>query len=293
MTRRALLVINPGAGRHPHVDAMGPLLPVLDAAGIAVEIAQSAPDASDLAAIARRAVTERFDAVIAAGGDHTVQLIAREILDTDVVLGILPFGSFMNIAKGLRIPLDPAEAAGVIARGHVRRADAGEVNGQIFFESAGIGLDAEVFGAARAAERGRWRGAWRRAVRWATQGTHTIRIEGATRRFQYRALQAIVLNSPFYTWSFPMVGGDMHDGLLEIAIFPRMDRLALLRSLISLATSGRHETAPIVLREATARISADEPLPIQADTHLAGTLPATFRCRAGAFAVYVPDTLGR
>jgi diacylglycerol kinase family enzyme len=288
VTRRALVVINPGAGRHPHADAVRSLLPVLEGGDIAVEIAQSAPDASDLSAIARRAVTERFDAVIAVGGDHTVQLIAREIIDTDVVLGILPFGSFMNITKGLRIPLDPAGAASVIARGHVRRADVGEVNSQVFFESAGIGLDAEVFGAARAAERGRWRGAWRRAVRWATQETHSIRIEGRS-RVAYRALQVIVLNSPFYTWSFPMVGGDMHDGLLEIAVFPRMGRLALLGSLLRLATSGRHETAPIVLREASARISADMPLPIQADTRMAGTLPATFRCRAGAFAVYVPE----
>ena len=253
-----------------------------------VELVESAPDASDLPALARRAVAERYDAVITVGGDHTVQLVARELLDTDVVLGILPFGTYMNITKGLRLPLDPAAAAAVIARGHARRADVGEVNGHVFFESAGIGLDAEVFGAAHAAERGRWRGAWRRAVRWATQGTHGIRIQGERADVRYRALQAIVLNSPFYTWSFPMVtGGDMHDGLLEIAIFPRMGRLALLRSLLRLATSGRHESAPIVLRESSVRITADGPLPIQADTHLAGTLPATFRCRAGAFAVYV------
>ena len=287
--RRALVVINPGAGKHPNAERARPALAVLEAAGMQLELAAAAADGSHVEEIARRAVPESFDSVVAVGGDHTVQLAARGILGTGVVLGILPFGTYMNITKGLRIPLDPAEAAGVIARGHVRRADVGEVDGQVFFESAGIGLDAEVFGAARAAERGRWRGAWRRAVRWATQGTHRIRIEGERTQVEYRALQVIVLNSPFYTWSFPMVGGDMHDGLLEIAVFPRMGRLALLRSLVRLALQGQHETAPIVLRETTARISAEVPLPIQADTRMAGTLPATFRCRAGAFAVYVPE----
>jgi diacylglycerol kinase family enzyme len=67
-----------------------------------------------------------------------------------------------------------------------------------------------------------------------------------------------------------------------------MGRVALLRSLVQLATRGTHATPPIVLREASARISADAHLPIQADAHMSGTLPATFRCRAGAFAVYVP-----
>jgi diacylglycerol kinase family enzyme len=288
VTRRALVLVNPGAGEHPTADAIRPLLDVLERADMRLDVVESLPDASDLPLLARRAVAERFDAVISAGGDHTVQLIAREILDTAVVLGILPLGSFMNITKGLHIPLDPAEAAQVIARGRVRRADVGEVDGHVFFESAGIGLDAEMFGAARAAERGRWRSAWRRAVRWARQGSNVIRVEGSRGAVEYRALQAIVLNSPFYTWSFPMAGGDMHDGLLEIAIFPRMGRVALLRSLVQLATRGTHETPPIVLREASARISADAHLPIQADAHMSGTLPATFRCRAGAFAVYVP-----
>jgi diacylglycerol kinase (ATP) len=265
------------------------VLAVLGAGGIELEVTEAAADGSDVEELARGAVREGFDSVIAAGGDHTVQMVARGILGTDVVLGILPLGTYMNITKGLHIPTDPAEAAGVILRGHVRRADVGDVDGHVFFESAGIGLDAEVFGAARAAERGRWRGTWRRVVRWTTQDTHRIRIEGERARVEYRALQVIVLNSPFYTWSFPMVGGDMHDGLLEFAIFPRMGRLALLRSLVRLATQGQHETAPIVLRETAARITADAPLPIQADTRLAGTLPATFRCRRGAFAVYVPE----
>ena len=289
MIRRAVVVINLGAGKHPKGDAILPILEILESADMRLEVVESAPDGSDISAIARRAVAQRSDVVIAAGGDHTVQLVARELIGGEAVLGILPFGSFMNITKGLHIPLDPMEAAHVIARGRVRRADVGEVNGQIFFESAGIGLDAEVFGAARAAVRGRWRSVWRRVTRWATQESHLIRIERENGPVAYRALQTIVLNSPFYTWSFPMVGGDMHDGLLEIAIFPRMGRLALLRSLVVLATSGRHETAPIVLREANVQISADAPLPIQADTRLVGTLPARFRCRAGAFAVYVPS----
>jgi diacylglycerol kinase family enzyme len=167
------------------------------------------------------------------------------------------------------------------------------VNGEVFLESAGIGLDAELFGAARAAEKGRWRRAWRRVWRWATHDTHDIRIKGERDEIAYDAMQILVLNSPFYTWSFPMVGGDMRDGLLEIAIFPRMGRVALLRSLLRLALTGQHDAPPIVLRERQVRISADEPLAIHADGRIAGTLPATFTCRPGALRVFVDPAAKR
>lgn len=286
---RALLVVNPNAGkRHASEDDLERARGIL-AASLSlewVECLESGPRAEECG---RRAIDERYDAVIVAGGDGTVQAVAREVLGKDIALGILPFGRFMNIAKGLGIPMDAAEAARIIAAGHVRRADVGEVNGQVFFETAGIGLDAQVFGAARAAERGRWRRAWERVARWATHGTHRIRIRGERDEVASRAMQVLVLNSPYYAWSFPVAGGSMHDGLLEVAIFPRMGRRDLIRSLVTLWREGYYEDPPIVLREREVRIEADAPLAIHADGRLAGTLPATFRCRTGELTVFVPE----
>lgn len=287
--RRGLLVVNPNAGkRHASDDdlerARGILAGSMDLES--VDCLEGGPRAEECA---RRAVDERYDALVVAGGDGTVQAAAREVLGKDIVLGILPFGRFMNIAKGLGIPMDAVEAARIIAAGHVRRADVGEVNGQVFFETAGIGLDAHVFGAARAAERGRWRRAWDRLARWATMRTHRIRITGARGEIASRAMQVLVLNSPYYAWSFPIAGGSMHDGLLEVAVFPRMGRIELIRSLVTLWREGHHEQPPTVLREREVRIEASAPIAIHADGRPAGTLPATFRCRAGELAVYVPE----
>lgn len=50
------------------------------------------------------------DCVIACGGDGTVQLVARSLVDTHAKLGILPLGSANGLAKALNIP-DKTEAA--------------------------------------------------------------------------------------------------------------------------------------------------------------------------------------
>jgi diacylglycerol kinase family enzyme len=47
-------------------------------------------------------------------------------------LGVLPLGTFNHLAKDLEIPLDLDRAVDVIAAGHVREVDIGEVNGRVF-----------------------------------------------------------------------------------------------------------------------------------------------------------------
>jgi diacylglycerol kinase (ATP) len=287
---KALCIVNPKAGqRHASAEELEAVMHVLRESGFDLDMRECAlpePTADDLA---RGAVEAGYEAVIAAGGDGTVQAIAHELLGTEVVLGILPFGSFMNIAKGLDVPLDALEAARVIAARHVVRADVGEVHGEVFFETAGIGLDAELFGAARAAEHGRWRRALTRVWRWARQGSHRLRIVTPEGERGVRAYQALVVNSPYYHWSFPVApGGDMRDGLLEVVLFPRMGRGALIRAMFSLWREGHHEEPPVVLSTTEATVSADARLPIHADGRLVGTLPATFKVRPGVLKVYAP-----
>src|SRR5437763_12702460 len=62
--------------------------------------------ASDLA---RDAVARGFDAILAFGGDGTINEVAQGVAGTEVPLGIIPGGSTNVIARSLGIPLDPVE----------------------------------------------------------------------------------------------------------------------------------------------------------------------------------------
>jgi diacylglycerol kinase (ATP) len=69
------------------------------------------------------------DRVAACGGDGTVQLVARNLLNTEIPLGIMPLGSANGLAKALSIPRDHAEATNVIVKsGHIRPLDLIRIN---------------------------------------------------------------------------------------------------------------------------------------------------------------------
>ena len=177
MGERALLIHNPAAGKRTAEDGdLAECVRLLLAAGFDIETRQTGAEHPTSAELAKGAIAEGFSAVIVAGGDGTVAPAAEALLDSPITLGILPFGSYMNVAKGLGIPLEPIDAARLIAERKLKRCDVGEVGKKVFFETCGIGLDADAFGAARLVERRRWARAWRRLVRWATASPHRIEI---------------------------------------------------------------------------------------------------------------------
>lgn len=82
--------------------------------------------------------------VVAWGGDGTVNEVGAALAHRDATLGIVPSGSGNGLARELRIPFDPAAAIAVAIGGRERRIDAGELDGRLFFNVAGVGLDARV-----------------------------------------------------------------------------------------------------------------------------------------------------
>lgn len=82
--------------------------------------------------------------VVAAGGDGTVNAIAMLCYRHKATLGVLPMGTFNYFARELLIPLDPAEAAAVIAGGVTTTANAGFVKERLFLNNASFGLYTKI-----------------------------------------------------------------------------------------------------------------------------------------------------
>ena len=85
-----------------------------------------------------------FDIIVAVGGDGTINEIASAIVGTDKVLAIVPYGSGNGLARFLNISMDPKKAIQNINANRTEVIDAGKVNGQWFFNMAGLGFDAHI-----------------------------------------------------------------------------------------------------------------------------------------------------
>jgi diacylglycerol kinase family enzyme len=85
------------------------------------------------------------EAMVVGGGDGTIACAAEILAGTGVAMGILPFGTMNLLAKDLGIPAgNPAAAVRILADGHVREIDVGEVNGRVFLCASMLGVPARL-----------------------------------------------------------------------------------------------------------------------------------------------------
>jgi len=244
--------------------------------------------------LARRAVAERRELVITAGGDGTVNEVARGLANSDAVLAIMPLGSIMNVARTLWIPRDPLLAARTLTDGKTLAMDLGRVGERHFLEAAGIGLDAGLFGYFDRLESTGRRIAFVRAVwRFLRQlGTPRLLIEHANGHLRARASLVSIANGPYVGAAYVIApDARIDDGLLEVIIFrgtsvPRLlFHLALIAGGRSLPPPPEAQTLRVDwVRVRTVR---HRPLPVHADGSPIGATPVEVRAAEAALRVVV------
>jgi YegS/Rv2252/BmrU family lipid kinase len=136
-----LLIINPGA-RGGRAD-ISDIIDLLRASGMIVEVHTCAAEQTAADAIRARAA-DGLDCVILGGGDGTLNAAAAAICETGLPLGILPMGTANDLARTLGIAPHPLAAARIIAEGHAKSIDLGEVNGHLYFNVASLGFSADL-----------------------------------------------------------------------------------------------------------------------------------------------------
>lgn len=94
--------------------------------------------------IATEALQDKVSYVIAVGGDGTINEIAKVLVGTDTILGIIPSGSGNGLARDLHISMDFRSAIEIIKENNITNIDYGIANGHIFFCTCGVGFDAKV-----------------------------------------------------------------------------------------------------------------------------------------------------
>lgn len=275
----------------------------LEAAGLATTLRPtSAPGAArDLA---RAAVREGAQLVLACGGDGTINEVINGLLPGEATLGILPGGTANVFARELGIPLNPVRAARQLIRWTPRRIALGRAEWmnrtgaaerRYFLSLAGAGFDAYVihrvshrfaraFGIfAYASE------AVRQVLRYPFP-VFTCRAEGR----EIHATLAVVHRVERYAgWLHLAPGANVFDDRFTLCLFksPRRWRYVLYTAAVAVRQHTRRLRDVELLQSRKVECTTADPhTPVyfELDGELAGQLPATFEIVPDALPVLVP-----
>jgi diacylglycerol kinase (ATP) len=295
---RICVIFNPAArgnkARHfrHHLDEIG---------GQSALKATTAP--GDARRLAAEAVNEGFDLIVAAGGDGTLNEVLNGLGDVPdgfarARLGVLPLGTINVFARELKIPLRIERAWDVLQRGREALIDLpraefsaqGARQRQYFVQLAGAGMDA------RAIELVDWSHkkkigplayliAGLKALREPKPGI-TVRAAGR----EVTGELVLIGNGRFYGGPFGIFpAADLHDGLLDVCVFPRVNWLTMFCCAPGLLAWQRlpKRTGQRV-RAATFELTGDPAAAFELDGEWAGRLPATFSIECEKLRVIVP-----
>lgn len=163
--------------------------------------------------------------VVAVGGDGTVTLVAKEVLQTGIALGILPAGSANGMARELGLPLTTNEALHVIAEGKTKSADVIRINREhISLHLSDIGLNARLI---KHFEEGNLRGKFGYATKviktlW-TKSYMTVDVCIGDKKATLKALMVVLANATKYgTGAVINPEGSPFDGKFEVVVMKRL-----------------------------------------------------------------------
>lgn len=202
------------------------------------------------------------DAVVAVGGDGTVNEVARGIIGSGKALGVIPCGSGDGLALHLGFSRNPRKAVTALNGARVEPMDAGYVNGHSFFCTCGVGLDADVSMMFAGSSR---RGLVTYIVDafkvWAhfKPGRYKIIVDGAVHE-EDAVLITVGNAGQWGNNAFITPQASVSDGLLDVTVVKRFGSLCIPSLAFALMTGGidRHRKVT-ALRGRSVSIVRDRP----------------------------------
>lgn len=142
---RLVFIINAASGSVAPEEKRAAIEAALAEAGREGELRFVRPaDLAKAADEAARTALQRRSAVVAVGGDGTLNAVARAAHAHGCPMGLVPQGTFNFFARTHGLPEDAAEATRVLLRGAPVAVQVGVVNAQLFLVNASLGLYPEM-----------------------------------------------------------------------------------------------------------------------------------------------------
>ena len=280
--KRARIIYNPTSGREVIRKVLPDIFQRFEQSGYETS-AHATTSAGDAIKAAQYAVDQKFDVVVAAGGDGTINEVINGLAEQShrPKLGIIPVGTTNDFARALHIPRNIHKAVDIILEGYSHPLDIGRVNDHYFMNIAGGGKITEVSYEVPSKLKtmiGQLAYYLKGIEMLPSIRPTRVEMEYDGKWFEGEIMLFLVSNTN-------SVGGleklapsaRMDDGLFDLMIIEKMN-IAEFARLATLAIQGNHLDHPKFIHTTASRVKVktDEKMQLNIDGEFGGLLPGEF-----------------
>lgn len=295
MIKRARLIYNPSSGREEVKRRLPDILQRLERSGIETSTHATTGE-GDATEAAKDAVHRKFDMIIVAGGDGTLNEVINGMAEKPnrPPLGILPLGTTNDFARALGIPKHWEYACDLIVRQHCDVIDLGKANDRYFINIAGGGSLTEL--------------TYEVPSRLKTMiGQLAYYMKGLEKLPRFRPTEMVFRAEGIHLHDEVMmfliansnsVGGfellapsaSLNDGLFDVMILKKCNLAEFIR-LVTLALRGEHVNDPLIVHFQTRDLEVISPDSVQLnlDGEFGGMLPCRFSLLPSHLHIFVDE----
>ncbi|MCA1993728.1 MAG: methylglyoxal synthase [Coleofasciculus sp. S288] len=293
-TRVGYLIFNPVSGRGNAQQELELIQKLLEPQ-IRLNIHLTTPEIG-AQQLAKDAIAQGAELVLASGGDGTVSAVADALIGTGIPLGVIPRGTANAFAVALGIPTPIKAACETILAETTRVVDAARCNEFPTILLVGIGFEAEMVERANREVKNRFG-----ALAYIFAGiqqlneqqlfTTQIEIEGVINEFQAGAVTIANAAPPTSVLAQGIGQVIADDGLLDVTIATSSTRLQAVNAMLNLFGSALIKTEPnhpdiIHLRTKRLKVITDPPQKVVVDGEIIGTTPVEIECIPSGLTVF-------
>ena len=256
ISKRYIFIHNPFSGAKPH-DLEQWVNKYAKRYEVQAEIWDTS-SVDDFTKFIDRAKEEKVDVVVSCGGDGTLNAISKELVNTDIALGIVPLGSGNGLSRHLKLPLKTALAVKHVFQAEPQTIDTAKINGKHFVNVAGIGFDGLISGKFAKAKKRGLKGYAKVVSSELSLKQYDFEIEGENGSWSGKSPMVCFTNASQWGNNVQVYPyADLQDEILECVIFNTKNWLSMGYGILS-RTAIKNGTA-ILLKGKRFKIKTDCP----------------------------------
>jgi diacylglycerol kinase (ATP) len=298
MGKRARLIYNPTSGREEMRRRLPDILQRLEQGGY--ETSCHATTAKyDAMHAAQDAVKAKFDVVIAAGGDGTLNEVISGLATAPIeerpTLGLIPVGTTNDFARALGIPKKWEQAVELIVRGDSRTIDLGQINDKYFVNiAAGGSLTELTYEVPSRLKTLLGQAAYYLKGFEKLPGLQpmSLNIKHDNGEIEGEFMVFLIANSNSVGGFEKLApGARIDDGLLDVVLLRKIN-VAELFLVVAAVSRGEHLSDPRFVHFQTTQlqVTSDRYTQLNVDGEYGGTLPCTCRILPGHLNMFIDIT---